>query len=133
MDPFLGAWTIKKWEKDSAGEIPANGFKKEGPLNITQPDSTVNSVDLQWENDNDQGCSVSGLQLQEAPDRLEGQNLTVSFAGDPVPCNLQVVLVPDTSRPTLTLTITSLTGSSAQGDTMVLPDVGGGVVTASSN
>jgi len=135
MDPFLGPWIIDSWQKDSdvPEGIPGHGFKVGGPLNITQPDANVNSVHLQWKNDNDRDCSVSGLQYDETLNQLEGQNLTTIFPDKSVPCNFQVKLA-DTSGRKITLSIVFVMESSASGGVVVAdPEVGGGVVTATAH
>ncbi|HKI00856.1 MAG TPA: hypothetical protein VKK31_02635 [Thermoanaerobaculia bacterium] len=133
MDPFLGPWKIDDWKPEGLGRIPANGFKKGGPLNIT-PGSVVNSVDLHWDNEDNQSCSVSGLRFDLGNNWLEGQNLEARFAGEKVQCHFQVELVPDEPKKTLTLSINTVREiSGPQGDTMALPEVGSGVVTATAD
>ncbi|HEV7503895.1 MAG TPA: hypothetical protein VGS07_03190 [Thermoanaerobaculia bacterium] len=140
MNPFLGHWEITGWTKDTdvSKGIPANGFKVGGPLDITQIDPNVNSIDLLWLNDDDQECAALGLQYDQASNSLEKLNLTTIFAGRSIPCNFTVDLDP-TDPPTLTLTInfageTSLSSSDTEVRTRVhptdRPDVGSGVVTA---
>jgi|GEM_PF-4185969 len=128
MDPFLGHWIVTDWKKDPEvpSGIPANGFKVGGPLDITGPDPNGSSVDLFWHNGDDQDCSASGLQYQEAFNRLEGQSITASFAGLSVPCDFRVDLAPnDPNKLKLTINFASGTGG--------FPEVGGGVVTATAN
>jgi hypothetical protein len=126
MDPFLGPWKIDNWEKGNlvAHGIPENGFKKGGPLNITQ--ITSNTVELWWENDEGDDCTASGLIYEEENSQLGGINIPVTFPGLVVPCDLQVALNPDKSDE-LILKIVRIEGLGEPAE------VGSGVVTATAN
>jgi len=137
MDSFLGPWKITNWDKGSEvpDGIPGNGFKEQGPLNITQPDPNVNSIDLHWENDNGEDCSVSGLEFDQGQNQLitPTSTLTVRFPGKDVPCHLTVSSGPGQAEITLNIAAINTMRGSAQDGVMVLPDVGGGTVTAIAN
>jgi hypothetical protein len=133
--PFIvpDGWTITFWEPDAGDSqegIPRDGVKKDGPLSISQPDPSENSFSMQWLNQRDEPCSVSGLQSDQEQTMLQGQNLTVSFGGKPVQCDLTVALTadPDKLRCRLNLPEWRLRKNEAGG-----PDTGGGTFTATAN
>ncbi len=135
MNPFLGPWKIIDWNmtEEVLEGIPANGFKVPGPLTITGRDPDGSSIDLFWRNEDDQDCSATDLQYREASNRLEGQNISTTFAGLSVLCDITVDLDLNDST-TLKLTINFAGGPSpSSSQAQVLPDVGGGVVTATAN
>lgn len=141
MDPFLGPWIIDDWQKtqEVPKGIPGNGFKKLGPLNITQPDPNINSVHLQWLNEDDQECWVSDLQYDEVNKQLKGTDRQANFASVPVRCDFLVGELPPNAlgQKRLSLQINSagnsVTESAIHIHPTVLPEVGSGVVTATAN
>jgi hypothetical protein len=135
--PFLlpNGWKIDRWIPDPPDTalpegIPTDGVKEGGPLQITfDPTSHFH---LDWLNQREENCLVSGLHSDLAETKLEGHNLTVNFGGRRVQCDLKVTLTQTAHPKQLSCRIT-LAELSSTGIFVDGPDTGGGTFTATAN
>lgn len=130
--PFLepAGWNINLWEPSSelvAEGIPTNGFLAQSTMLIGF-DSSSGSFSLQWLDQDEAPCSVSGLQPSPPNDpdasTLLGENLPVRFGDDTRICNLLLSLSM-TDPKTLACQI-AVSGSG-------FPETGTGTFTATAN